>query len=107
MTTILFTVATLCFVTSAVLVASLPYQTESSPVIGVLSGGVLSVAAETHLFSIAWYWAFLLNIPILLILGAPITKFYLYRFSSGSIHKDYFQSFIGGLITLGIGIILS
>lgn len=55
------------------LLSSIPY----------ISGFILAVIPECLVFDIAWYWMFLINTFIVIILGPIITKFYLVRMVSG------------------------
>ena len=77
----------------------------SKNVIPNLSAFVLAVIPETLLFNIAWYWMFLINIPIVFI-GCPIiTSIFLKRFSSGQgADVDLVGSIMVAVITLIIGI---
>lgn len=72
-----------------------------------ISGYVLAVIPETYLFNLAWYWVFLINIPITFILGNFVAAFILRRFASGKgAGFDIIISMAIGIITLVIGMII-
>lgn len=71
-----------------------------------ISGFILAVIPECLVFGIAWYWMFLINILIVIILGPIITKFYLAKLASGKgLGMDALISLIVAIVLLIIGII--
>ena len=78
------------------LLSSIPY----------ISGFILAVIPECFVIDIAWYWMFLINIFIVIILGPIITKFYLVRMVSGKgLGVDAFISLLIAIVFLTLGII--
>lgn len=78
------------------LLSSIPY----------ISGFVLVVIPECLIFDIEWYWMFLINIFITIILGPIITKFYLVRMASGKgLGQDAFTSLLIAIVSLILGIV--
>lgn len=72
-----------------------------------LSGYVLAVIPETYLFNLAWYWVFLINIPVVFILGYFIAAFLLRRLSLGrGAGFDILILMLIGIIALIIGVII-
>lgn len=72
-----------------------------------LSGFVLAVIPEVYIFNLAWYWVFLINIPITLLLGNFVAAFILKRFASGrGAGFDILISMTIGIVTLVIGVII-
>ena len=76
-------------------------------VIPWISGFVLAVIPEIILFDMEWYWVFLINIAIQIVLGQFITLIFLRRFSTGKgAGYDILLSLIIAIITLIIGILI-
>lgn len=72
-----------------------------------ISGFVLAVIPQSLLFNISWWWLFLINIPVVYILGPLFTGFILRRIASGKgAGIDVITSLCIAVITLVIGIIL-
>lgn len=73
-----------------------------------ISGFGLAVIPETIVLGLAWYWVFLINIPITLILGFLCANIILRRFATGKgAGWDIIVSIIIGMITMTIGLLLS
>lgn len=102
---IAFIIAIICLHTSGYIARAHDVPPLGVVIFSIIGGLVLPTIAETMLFKIAWYWAFLINLAIYFILGAGIAKFYLVRMSSGNLAKDMFQTFIAGIIALVIGLV--
>lgn len=72
-----------------------------------IRGYMLAVIPETYLINLAWYWVFLINIPITFILGHFVAALILRLFASGrGTGFDIIVSMAVGIISLVVGIIL-
>lgn len=70
-------------------------------------GFVLAVIPESFIFDIEWWWLFLINIPVVTILGPFLTGFVMRRIASGKgAGVDIIVSMIIAIVTLIIGIII-
>lgn len=71
-----------------------------------ISGFILPVIPFTIVFEYHWLAIFFINLAVVYILGPMLTKGLLVRFASGKgLGHDMLYSFIGGTITLIIGLI--
>jgi hypothetical protein len=76
-------------------------------IFALISGFVLPVIPFTIIFKINFIWVFLINIPVVWIIGPIITKVIWERFASGKgLGQDMLYSFIAGIIALIIGIVI-
>lgn len=72
-----------------------------------ISGFVLAVIPETYLFDIRWWWLFLINIPLVYIVGPLFTGIVMRRIASGKgTGYDVLISIIIAIVTLIIGILI-
>jgi len=72
-----------------------------------ISGFILSFVALNSLLDIHWILVFIGNAIVVFILGPFLTRQFLVRFASGDgLGKDMVISFIGGLISFIIGLII-
>lgn len=72
-----------------------------------ICGFLLAVIPESLLFNLSWWWLFLINIPIVYILGPLFTGIIMRRIASGKgAGVDIITSICIALITLIIGILL-
>lgn len=72
-----------------------------------LSGFVLAVVPEVFMCDLAWYWMFLINIPVTLVFGKFAAAFILRRFSAGKgAGMDIIISIVIGGVSLGIGMLI-
>lgn len=71
-----------------------------------VSGFILPVIPFTIVFEYHWLAIFFINLAVVYILGPMLTKGILVRFASGKgLGHDMLYSFIGGIVTLIIGLI--
>ena len=76
-------------------------------IIPLISGFVLPVIPFALVFEYHWLAIFFINLALVYILGPILTKGLLVRFASGEgLGIDMMYSFIGGIITLIIGLIV-
>lgn len=72
-----------------------------------ISGFILAVIPETLLFNIDWWWMFLINIPVVYILGPLFTQIIMRRIASGKgAGVDVLVSMAIAIITLIIGVVI-
>lgn len=72
-----------------------------------ISGFLLAVIPESHLFDIHWGWMFLINIPVVYIVGPIFTGIVMRRIASGNgTGYDVIISIIIASITLIIGTLI-
>ncbi|MBO5902035.1 MAG: hypothetical protein J6Q36_06445 [Alistipes sp.] len=72
-----------------------------------ISGFVLAVIPESFLFDIRWWWLFLINIPVVYIIGPLFTSIVMRRITSGKgAGFDVIISMMIALVALIIGILL-
>lgn len=72
-----------------------------------ISGFVLAVIPETILFDMEWYWVFLINIAVQMILGQFLTIVFLRWFATGKgAGFDILISLIIAIVTLVIGLVI-
>ena len=72
-----------------------------------ISGFVMPVIPLTSVFELNWIAVFFINIAIVLILGSILTRGFLVRFASGKgLGYDMVVSFIAGIVTLIIGLLI-
>ena len=71
-----------------------------------ISGFILPVIPFTIVFEYHWLAIFFINLVVVFFLGPILTKGLLVRFASGKgLGNDILYSFVGGIITLIIGLI--
>lgn len=72
-----------------------------------ICGFVLPVIPFTLVFDYHWVIIFFLNLVFVFMLGPKLTEGFLVRFASGKgFGRDMLYSFIGGVVTLVIGLIV-
>ena len=72
-----------------------------------ISGFILPVIPFSIVFELHWLAIFFINLGVVYILGPVLTKGFLVRFASGKgFGYDMLYSFVGGIITLVIGLIV-
>ncbi len=82
----------------------------SSPILSSIpwiSGFILPVIAWSYVINIHWVALFFINLAVVYVLGPWLTRGFIARFASEEgLGKDVVISFVIGLITLVIGLIL-
>jgi hypothetical protein len=72
-----------------------------------VSGFILPVIPFTIVFEYHWLAIFFINLAVVYIIGPMLTKGFLVRFASGKgLGQDMLNSFIGGIVTLIIGLLV-
>jgi hypothetical protein len=72
-----------------------------------ISGFVVPVIPLTIVLEINWLIVFFINLAVVWILGPVLTEVFLARFATGrGFGRDLVYSFIGGIVTLIIGLVL-
>ena len=71
-----------------------------------ISGFILPVIPFSIITDFHWLTIFIVNLAVVFLVGPALTKGIIVRFATGKgLGRDMFQSFIGGIIALVIGLI--